>query len=446
MRDGSLSAPNIAETETAEKIMKNIRIQQGCLAVAGIVAAGSLVYTALLHKRRTKTCKTLEEAAKDLADPVDENNDILCREIRVARDYNKNHLLNQTLVVGRTGSGKSFSYVGPNLMQMNASYIVNDPDGQYMKEYGALLAYHGYEIMCLNMADPDKSNHYNPFRHIQTERDICILAEAICPDCAGKFDRSEMILISALIAYLHNHAEESMRNLSALAQILREAQKESCQESLSDSYLDSLFAEIAEKDPNGFAVREYKDFKIAAGSTERTAIAKAYARLMVFEEPKARMLTDTDDLDFDAFGSKKTALFVIPDEGSLSCLSSVCYSQLIEHFDCATESYEATHLSVILDADRHVIKTFYADNNADAATAAENYFERAKQGTIHFCENRNRWELLTPDGEIVLWRGAEEAAQAAFNALKCGSVMQSVYALKTIYKCQLPMTEVTGLS
>lgn len=241
------------------------------------------------------------------------------------------------LVIGGSGSGKTRFFVKPNLMQMHSSYVTTDPKGTLLIECGKMLAQNGYKIKVLNTINFKKSMRYNPFAYIQSEKDILKLVNTIIVNTKGEgqqstedfWTKAEKLLYQAYIGYIWYEAPEDEQNFAMLIDFIDASEAREDDESFKNA-VDLLFEELEEKDPNHFALRQYKKYKLAAGKTAKSILISCGARLAPFDIKELRELTLVDDLELDTLGEKKTALFVIisDTDSTFNFIVSIMYSQL----------------------------------------------------------------------------------------------------------------------
>ena len=257
------------------------------------------------------------------------------------------------LVIGGSGAGKSFNYVGPNLMQANCSFVVTDPSGGLLKSYGKFFERRGYKVKCLNLSHMERGNHYNPFRYIHSNKDVVTLVTTLVsnttpPETKSSepfWENSEKLLLIAIISYLFNYTEKECQNFSNVMRLLREAKINEFD--AEKSTLDYIFEEVKALDPEGFAVKNYEEFKTGAAKTLQSILISVMVRLKAFDLEDVENLTDTDDIDLDMVGNEKTALFVIlpTGEGPFNFLASMMYSQLFHRaYDYAENTAEFSQL------------------------------------------------------------------------------------------------------
>ena len=248
----------------------------------------------------------------------------------------KNARNKNVLVVGGSGSGKTRFWLKPNLLQCHSSYVVTDPKGSIVVECGNALLKNGYKLKILNTINFKKSMHYNPFAYVHSEKDILKLVTTLMTNTKGEgsggdpfWEKSERLLLTALIAYLHYEAPVEEQNFATLLEMLNTMQVLEDDEEYQNP-VDLLFEELAKKKPNSFAVRQYKLYKLAAGKTAKSILISCGARLAPFDIQELRDLTMYDELQLDTLGDKKTALFLIMSDtdSTFNFLISMVYTQL----------------------------------------------------------------------------------------------------------------------
>ena len=248
----------------------------------------------------------------------------------------KNARNKNMLVVGGSGSGKTRFWLKPNLLQCHSSYVVTDPKGSIVVECGNALLKNGYKLKILNTINFKKSMHYNPFAYVHSEKDILKLVTTLMTNTKGEgsggdpfWEKSERLLLTALIAYLHYEAPVEEQNFATLLEMLNTMQVLEDDEEYQNP-VDLLFEELAKKKPNSFAGRQYKLYKLAAGKTAKSILISCGARLAPFDIQELRDLTMYDELQLDTLGDKKTALFLIMSDtdSTFNFLISMVYTQL----------------------------------------------------------------------------------------------------------------------
>ena len=248
----------------------------------------------------------------------------------------KNARNKNVLVVGGSGSGKTRFWLKPNLLQCHSSYVVTDPKGSIVVECGNALLKNGYKVKILNTINFKKSMHYNPFSYVHSEKDILKLVTTLMTNTKGEgsggdpfWEKSERLLLTALIAYLHYEAPVEEQNFATLLEMLNTMQVLEDDEEYQNP-VDLLFEDLAKKKPNSFAGRQYKLYKLAAGKTAKSILISCGARLAPFDIQELRDLTMYDELQLDTLGDKKTALFLIMSDtdSTFNFLISMVYTQL----------------------------------------------------------------------------------------------------------------------
>ena len=274
------------------------------------------------------------------ADPVFENNVILTRtesltmnsrpkDPKTARNKN-------VLIVGGSGSGKTRFWLKPNLLQCHSSYVITDPKGGIVEECGAVLVRNKYRIKIFNTINFKKSMHYNPFAYIHSEKDILKLVTTLMVNTQGEgkggdqfWEKAEKLLYTALIAYIHYVAPVEEQNFGTLITFLNAMEVREDDETFQNP-IDQMFEALEKKEPNHFAVRQYRLYKLAAGKTAKSILISCGARLAPFDIAELREITRYDELELDTLGDRKTALFLIMSDtdSTFNFLISMIYSQL----------------------------------------------------------------------------------------------------------------------
>jgi type IV secretion system protein VirD4 len=277
---------------------------------------------------------------KPFVDPVFSKNVILTQTERLTMDNRpknpKNARNKNVLIVGGSGSGKTRFWLKPNLMQCHSSYVVTDPKGSIIVECGKLLQRRGYRIKILNTINFKKSMRYNPFAYIHSEKDILKMVTTLIANTKGEgkpsddfWVKAETLLYTALIGYIHYEAPEDERNFSTLIEFINASEVREDDEEFKNP-VDLMFDALAEREPDHFAVRQYKKYKLAAGKTAKSILISCGARLAPFDIRELRELTSYDELELDTLGDRKTALFIIisDTDDTFNFLVSMAYTQL----------------------------------------------------------------------------------------------------------------------
>ena len=320
---------------------------------AGAIAAVAFYAILYFRHKNAKKYRPGEEygsarwgGPKDIEpyiDPVFENNIILTQTERLtmsSRPKNPKYARNKNvIVIGGSGSGKTRFYVKPNLMQMpkNVSYVVTDPKGTIIIECGKMLVNEGYVVKVLNTINFRKSMHYNPFHYIRSEKDILKLVNTIIANTKGEGEKSsedfwikaERLLYTALIGYIWYEAPEEEQNFSTLLEFINASETREDDESFKNA-VDELFEELEADNPEHFAVRQYKKYKLAAGKTAKSILISCGARLAPFDIQELRDLMSYDELELDMLGERRTAMFVIisDTDDTFNFVVAIMYTQL----------------------------------------------------------------------------------------------------------------------
>ena len=273
----------------------------------------------------------------------------------------KNARNKNVLVVGGSGSGKTRFWLKPNLLQCHSSYVVTDPKGSIVVECGNALLKNGYKVKILNTINFKKSMHYNPFSYVHSEKDILKLVTTLMTNTKGEgsggdpfWEKSERLLLTALIAYLHYEAPVEEQNFATLLEMLNTMQVLEDDEEYQNP-VDLLFEELEKKKPNSFAGRQYKLYKLAAGKTAKSILISCGARLAPFDIAELRELMSYDEMELDTIGDRKTALFVIisDTDDTFNFVVAIMYSQLFNLLcDKADDVYNGrlpVHVRCLLD-------------------------------------------------------------------------------------------------
>ena len=318
-----------------------------CVGVAAALLIRLAVY--VKGKNAKKFRKNLEYGSarwgrpEDIApyvDPKFENNVILTRTERLMMSNRpkdpKTARNKNVLVVGGSGSGKTRFFIKPNLMQLHSSYVVTDPKGSIAVECGKLMLRNGYKVKIFNSINFKKSHHYNPFAYIHSEKDILKLVTTLIANTKGDgksgddfWQKAETLLYTALIGYIHYEAPEEEQNFATLIEFINAMEVREDDETFENN-VDLAFKELASREPNHFAVRQYKKYKLAAGKTAKSINISCGARLAPFDIQELREITMYDELELDTLGDRKTALFLIMSDtdSTFNFLISMIYSQL----------------------------------------------------------------------------------------------------------------------
>ena len=343
------------------------------IGIAGAILIRLIVYTK--GKNAKKYRKGVEygsarwgnaEDIKPYIDPVFANNVLLTQTERLmmsSRPKQPKYARNKNiLVIGGSGSGKTRFFVKPNLMQMHSSYVVTDPKGTVLVECGKLLQRGGYRIKVLNTINFKKSMCYNPFAYLRSEKDILKLVNTIIANTKGDREKSgedfwvksERLFYCALIGYIWYEAPEAEKNFTTLLEMINASEAREDDPEFQ-SPVDLMFERLEEKDPEHFAVRQYKKFLLSAGKTRSSILISCGARLAPFDIRELRELMETDEMELDTIGDRKTALFVIisDTDDTFNFVVSILYTQLFNLLcDKADDVYGGrlpVHVRCLLD-------------------------------------------------------------------------------------------------
>ena len=343
------------------------------IGIAGGVALRLVVYFKAKNAKKFRQGVEYGSArwgnAKDIepyVDSVFENNVILTETERLmmsGRPKQPKYARNKNiLVIGGSGSGKTRFFVKPNLMQMHSSYVVTDPKGTVLVECGKMLLKNGYKVKVLNTINFKKSMHYNPFAYIRSEKDILKLVNTIILNTKGErlqsgedfWVKAEKLYYTALIGYIWYECVEEEQNFTTLLDMINASEAREDDEEFKNP-VDLMFDELEEREPDHFAVKQYKKYKLAAGKTAKSILISCGARLAPFDIKELRDLTSYDELELDMLGDEKTALFVIisDTDDTFNFIVSIMYTQLFNLLcDRADDVYNGRlpiHVRCLLD-------------------------------------------------------------------------------------------------
>jgi type IV secretion system protein VirD4 len=318
--------------------------------IVGIVCAAALRLAVYLKGKNARKYRHNEEYGsarwgthtdiEPFEDPVFANNVILSKTERItmnSRPLQPKYARNKNvLVVGGSGSGKTRFVLKPNLLQMHSSYVVTDPKGSIVNECGSALLKNGYKIKIFNTINFHKSQHYNPFSYIHDEKDILKLVTTLIANTKGEskggdefWEKSEKLLYTALIGYIHYEAPEEEQNFATLLEMLNAMEVREDDETFKNP-VDLMFDALEKRNPDHFAVRQYLKFKLSAGKTAKSILISCGARLAPFDISELRGITSYDELELDTLGDRKTALFLIMSDtdATFNFLISMIYTQM----------------------------------------------------------------------------------------------------------------------
>ena len=343
------------------------------IGIAGAVIIRLVVYSK--QKNAKKYRKGMEYGTarwgtpadiKPFIDPVFENNVLLTQTERLMMSNRpkdpKNARNKNILVIGGSGSGKTRFFAKPNIMQLHSSYVITDPKGSLISEVGQLLQRAKYRIKVLNTINFSKSMHYNPFAYLRSEKDILKLVNTIIVNTKGEgaqsaedfWVKSERLFYSALIGYIFYEAPEEEKNFTTMLDMINASEAKE-DDSEFQSPVDLMFARLEEKDPEHFAVRQYKKFLLSAGKTRASILVSCGARLAPFDIRELRELMEYDEMELDALGDRKTALFLIMSDTDstfnfvIAILQSQLFNLLCDKADDVYGGRLPVHVRCILD-------------------------------------------------------------------------------------------------
>ena len=343
------------------------------IGIAGAVIIRLVVYSK--QKNAKKYRKGMEYGTarwgtpadiKPFIDPVFENNVLLTQTERLMMSNRpkdpKNARNKNILVIGGSGSGKTLFFAKPNIMQLHSSYVITDPKGSLICEVGQLLQRAKYRIKVLNTINFSKSMHYNPFAYLRSEKDILKLVNTIIVNTKGEgaqsaedfWVKSERLFYSALIGYIFYEAPEEEKNFTTMLDMINASEAKE-DDSEFQSPVDLMFARLEEKDPEHFAVRQYKKFLLSAGKTRASILVSCGARLAPFDIRELRELMEYDEMELDTLGDRKTALFLIMSDTDstfnfvIAILQAQLFNLLCDKADDVYGGRLPVHVRCILD-------------------------------------------------------------------------------------------------
>lgn len=348
------------------KLVPNLNLENLIIAIMVVAIIKMLIYNKIKNAKKFRNGQEYGSARwgneKDIEPYIDDNydNNILFTETERltmnSRPKNPKYARNKNvLVIGGSGSGKTRFFVKPNLMQMHSSYVVTDPKGTLILECGKMLKKGGYNIKILNTINFAKSMRYNPFAYIKSQKDILKLVQVIIANTKGEGEKSgedfwvkaEKLYYTALIAYIWYEAPKYECNFALLLDMIDASEVREDDENYKNP-IDKLFENLEAKDPNHFAVKQYKKYKLAAGKTAKSILISCGARLAPFDIKELRELMSEDELELDTIGDRKTALFVIisDTDDTFNFVVSIMYSQLFNLLCDKADDLYGGHLPV----------------------------------------------------------------------------------------------------
>lgn len=370
---------------------------------------------------------------KAIAD--DPRNIILAYGFYLAMDNEWTRRNLNVLIIGGSGSGKSFNYVTPNALQAACNYFFTDPSGELYSSLGRYFEFYGYRVLCLNLDNMKKSGHYNPFNYIHSETDVARMATAIVanttdgdtPGGDSQFWIDTMkVLLNALFAYLEFHADPQQRTFESVMNMILAADVDE-NDASKKSRLDEMFDSLAVTAPESYAVKQYQAFKKAAGKTLKSVLIQCESRLFTFFLKDVTNLTGTDDIHLERIGDEPTAFFlIIPEtDSTFRYLSSMVYTQLfaVIYGYCKNTAVYSQNL---VDASGRVIRSFRAGDRDDSIRVRQQAQEMLdsfrKGGSVTYNDRFGWWEVRAPGGFLITHRGSEKEAQTARDMIKRGRI------------------------
>lgn len=366
------------------------------------------------------------------------NNMIISKDIRLAIDNRGTRRNCNILVIGGSGAGKSRFFASPNILQYNCNFVITDPSGEMLRDYGKALEDNGYEVKVFNLTDVYRSNKYNPFHYIKEEKDVFTLVNTLIKNTnpsEGKggdpfWEKSENLLLTSLILYLCHKAPVEEQNFASVVKMINIADVD---ENTSESKLDVLFQELEDEDKENLAVSQYKKFKLGAGKTLKSILISVGVRLQTFDLADIRYLTNTDDFEFERFADTKQALFVVipTADTTFNFLVSLLYSQLFSSLYSYAETRAEYGWKLSIDPLTN-IKVIQAGNAKESKKAEKNankLYKEIKAGTkIVYDKEKKLYRIFTKKHNVQIgWRGTEAMAQEFVKKLdnlkveKCGA-------------------------
>lgn len=372
-------------------------VQKNGVIIALIsVMAGTLIYISSVDRslRKTDDPATVHGAAhfmtaeeqtaynKEKTDPIGferndgPNNIIFSKEIFLAIDNKATRRNMNVLVIGGSGAGKSFFFIAPNIMQYNCNYVITDPSGELLRDYGKSLEDHGYKIKVFNLTDVYKGNRYNPFHYIKSEKDVFILVETLMKNTtpAGShsgdpfWEKAEKLLLNVAVLYLWHMYPEEQQTFSNVVELIQQAAKVDDEATASSgedakTVLDHMIEQIEEIDPHNLTVRQYKSFKLGADKTVRSILISCSSRLESFTLSDIEYLTSVDDMHFETFTDTKQALFVITPtaDTTFGFLTAMLFSQMFSIFYDYCETSAGFGWQAYIPMESHYVPKTFAE-------------------------------------------------------------------------------------
>lgn len=357
------------------------------------------------------------------------NNMILSKDIKLAIDNAGTRRNCNILAIGGSGAGKTRFFAGPNILQLNTNFVITDPSGEMLRSYGKILEDNGYKVKVFNIVDVYRSNRYNPFHYIKTEKDAFTMINTLIKNTNGDkkgagdpfWENSERLLITALVLFLWHTVPEEKQTFANVLALLNQAKVDE-NDASAQSPLDLLFEDLEREDPKNLAVLQYKKFKMAAGNTLKSILISVGVRLQSFELDDMQYLTDSDDFEFETFADTKQAIFVIipTADKTFNFIVSLLYSQLFASLYEYSETRSMYGWQAKIDNYTNV-KLVQAKDKNDSARAEKEinqFIADVKEGVkIKYDKEKRLYNVYTKKGELVGWRGTEEKVKAFVKSL-----------------------------
>lgn len=317
-------------------LMQEFGMQNIPLAAQSSAAFAALIVLPQLKGKKQRAYKDIEngsaewaekEVYKQLTDKDFHSNIILSSDISLSMNMRQTNLNCHVFVLGGSGSGKSRFYAKPNIMQMNASYVITDPSGEHLHDEGKMLEQNGYNVKVFNVVDMSNSMHFNPFYYFVEPEDILRFAELLIANTnngnTGEnksakepfWENAEKLWLMAHISFVQETCLEHEKNINSVVFLLNHSEVREEDETFK-SAIDILFDELEKKNPNSFAVKQYRKYKLAAGKSAKSILLCIGVRLAAFDIPKVSALVGNDEMELNQIGDKKTALFLIINDKS----------------------------------------------------------------------------------------------------------------------------------
>ena len=409
----------------------------------------SLINRIRMHKRKRPSPIVIgpAPAGKDR-----NGNIVLSKHISLLTDGRVSNA-NMNVAVFGNSTDNVASYVGPNIMQANSSFVILDPDGDIHDTYAEYLKHNGYMVRKLDLVHMDQSDRYNPFYYVSSDEDIEDLVMSIIDNTPRSkkesspfMGKSDAALLMAVFLYVYYYANEDDRNLAFAADLLNEevsyldSHDAAGNDGIRDmretdsSPLDEIFALVRYEDPDSLAVKNYKTFKMATGyySYRKEVVESCARRLDIFATEKTDELMWTDGMDIDRIGNRRTAVFVIVPkcDNAFNPIAAVFFTQFFRQVHDYCEN-TAKYTQVVTDGEGNVVRCFKADAESEVKrrAEAEAFLAEAKNGKVCRNEAAGRYEVISSSGELICFRGSEEDAEKALELIKGGKVIDKTSRL-----------------